>query len=128
MTTVSDFWPFTDEQRRFQQTTRSFAEKEIRPLVKELDETARFPQEIYKKMVEEDLFGITIPKKWGGVGADTISYAIVMEELSWGYASVADQCGLVELVSTLLSELGTEAQKKRFLPLLLRKRVGALLP
>lgn len=120
MTTVSDFWPFTDEQRKSQQTTRGFADKEIRPLVKELDETARFPQEIYKKMVKEGLFGITIPKKWGGVDADTISYAIVMEELSWGYASVADQCGLVELVSTLLSELGTEAQKKRFLPPLLR--------
>ncbi len=48
------------------------------------------------------LFGITVPSELGGAGLDTVSYALVMEELSRGYATVADQCGLVELIATLL--------------------------
>lgn len=120
MAVEADFGLLTDGQRDLKQFTRNFAEKEIRPLVKELDESGRFPHEIYQKMAEEGLFGITISTQWGGAGVDTVSYAIVMEELSWGYASVADQCGLIELVATLLSELGTEAQQERFLLPLLR--------
>ena len=65
------------------------------------------------------MFGITMPEALGGAGADVVSYAIVMEELSRGYASVADQCGLVELVGTLLAAHGTPAQQDRYLrPLL----------
>ncbi len=71
-------------------------------------------------MARLGLFGITVPERLGGVGADVVSYAIVMEELSRGYASVADQCGLVELVATLLAEHGTPAQQERYLAPLLR--------
>lgn len=115
-----DFWPLTDEQRILKQKARYFAEREVLPIVKELDVSARFPHEIYRKMAEEGLFGITIPKEWGGIGADTVSYAIVMEELAQGYASIADQCGLLELVPTLLAELGTPSQKGKLIPPLLR--------
>ncbi len=55
-------------------------------------------------MGELGLFGITTPAELGGAGLDTLSYALVMEELSRGYASIADQCGLYELVGTLLLE------------------------
>ena len=51
-----------------------------------------------------------------------LTYAVVMEELSRGYASVADQCGLVELIATLLTEHGTEAQKEKYLRPLLKRR------
>jgi alkylation response protein AidB-like acyl-CoA dehydrogenase len=71
-------------------------------------------------MAEVGLLGITIPADLGGIGADTLAYALVMEELSWGYASIADQCGLVEIDATLLAELGTPAQQERFLLPLLR--------
>ena len=50
-------------------------------------------------MAAQGLFGITAPVDYGGGGLDCLAYAIVMEELSRGYSSVADQCGLVELVS-----------------------------
>jgi alkylation response protein AidB-like acyl-CoA dehydrogenase len=110
----------TEEQRIIQQTARRFAEKEIQPFAKELDESSSFPQEIYTKMAEAGLFGITIPLEWGGAGTDNQTYAIVMEELAWGYASVADQCGLVELVATLLFELGTDAQKENYLPAIIQ--------
>jgi alkylation response protein AidB-like acyl-CoA dehydrogenase len=57
------------------------------------------------------LFGIGVPEPMGGPGFDTLAYAIVMEELARGYASVADQCGLVELISSLLVRHGTAAQR-----------------
>jgi hypothetical protein len=69
------------------------------------------------------LFGITIPEALGGAGADALAYAVVMEELARGYASVADQCGLAELVGTLLAEHGTPDQHSRYLrPLLAADR------
>ena len=71
-------------------------------------------------MADLGMFGITVPEALGGVGADVVSYACVMEELSRGYASVADQCGLVELVATLLAEHGTAEQQERYLRPLLR--------
>ena len=105
------------------ETARLFADREIRGIAAELDETERFPSEIYKKMAQLGMFGITVPDELGGAGADAVSYAHVMEELSRGYASVADQCGLVELVGTLLSTHGTPEQQETYLrPLLAADR------
>ena len=74
-------------------------------------------------MAELGLFGITVPAEVGGAGMDALAYAVVMEELSRGYASVADQCGLVELAGTLLSRHGTPAQRERWLAPILGGRV-----
>ena len=63
-------------------------------------------------MGELGLFGITVPDDYGGAGLDTFAYAIVMEELSRGYASIADQCGVIELIGTLLTRYGTPQQIK----------------
>ena len=88
-------------------TARRFADTRVKPAARELDETESFPTEIYAEMAELGLFGITVPEEFGGAGLDALSYALVMEELSRGYASVADQCGLVELIGTLLSVHGS---------------------
>ena len=109
-----------DRHRLMRETARAFAEREIRPVAAELDETEAFPAELYGKMAALGMFGITVPEALGGAGADAVSYALVMEELSRGYASVADQCGLVELVATLLTEHGTPEQQERYLKPLLR--------
>ena len=102
---------------------RRFADEVIRPVAGELDESERFPAEIYDQMAELGLFGIAVPAELGGAGMDTTAYALVMEELSRGYASVADQCGLVELIGTLLTRYGTDPQRDRWLrPLLQGKR------
>jgi len=103
----------THEQVR--DMTRQFTQEVIRPLAEELDRDSRFPAEIYDQMAELGLFGIGVPEEMGGPGFDTLTYALVMEELSRGYASVADQCGLVELISTLLVRHGTEIQRKQWL-------------
>ena len=95
---------------------RDFANEVIRPVAGELDREERFPAEIYGQMAELGLFGICVPETMGGSGFDTLAYAVVMEELSRGYSSVADQCGLVELVSTLLVRHGTRRQSDRLLP------------
>ena len=108
----------THEQIR--DTTRRFAQEVIRPLAEELDREERFPAEIYKQMGELGLFGITVPEEFGGAGLDVTAYALVMEELSRGYASVADQCGLLELVGTLLSVHGTDEQRAKYMEPLLR--------
>jgi alkylation response protein AidB-like acyl-CoA dehydrogenase len=104
-----------DRHRMMRETARVFAEREIRPVAAELDESEGFPAELYDKLARLGMFGITVPEEMGGAGADVGSYARVMEELSRGYASVADQCGLVELVGTLLAEHGTQAQRTRYL-------------
>jgi alkylation response protein AidB-like acyl-CoA dehydrogenase len=105
------------------EAARQFAQREIAPLAVELDASGRFPAEIYARMAGLGMFGITVPEALGGVGADVLAYAEVMETLSSGYASVADQCGLVELVGTLLAEHGTREQQARYLrPLLKAER------
>ncbi|NLU71417.1 acyl-CoA dehydrogenase [Streptomyces sp. HNM0575] len=101
---------------------RDFAAKEIAPIVEELDSTERFPEEIYAQMGELGLMGVTVPETDGGAGGLVGDYVAVMEELSYGYASVADQCGLVELVASLLVGFGTPEQKDRYLPGLISGR------
>ena len=94
-------------------TARRFAEDVVKPVAADLDRDETFPAEIYARMGELGLFGITVPEEHGGAGLDSFAYAIVMEELSRGYASVADQCGLVELIGTLLTRYGTPEQLQR---------------
>jgi alkylation response protein AidB-like acyl-CoA dehydrogenase len=95
---------------------RKFADEAVRPKAEALDRDERFPREIYQQMGELGLFGITVPSELGGAGLDSYAYAIVMEELSRGYASVADQCGVVELIGTLLSRYGSASQQAKWIP------------
>lgn len=111
----------TDTQLQVRDMARSFADEVIRPLAEELDREERFPSEIYDEMAKLGLFGIGVPEAMGGPGFDTLTYAVVMEELSRGYASVADQCGLLELISSLLVRHGTDEQRK-LLPEILSMR------
>ncbi|QDC01510.1 acyl-CoA dehydrogenase family protein [Mesorhizobium sp. 8] len=104
-----------ETQLQVRDMARQFAEEVIRPAAEGLDRDERFPAELYQQMGELGLFGIGVPEAMGGPGFDTLTYALVMEELSRGYASVADQCGLVELISTLLVRHGTEAQRDAWL-------------
>ncbi|GBR08489.1 acyl-CoA dehydrogenase family protein [Acetobacter oeni] len=101
-----------ETQEQVRDTARDFADEVIRPVAEALDREERFPAEIYEEMAKVGLFGIGVPEEFGGPGFDTLTYAVVMEELSRGYASIADQCGLVELISTLLVRHGTDVQKK----------------
>ncbi|MGH1480908.1 MAG: acyl-CoA dehydrogenase family protein [Geminicoccales bacterium] len=105
----------TETHLQVRNMARDFADQTIRPAVEALDREERFPTEIYQQMAELGLFGIGVPEAMGGPGFDTLTYALVMEELSRGYASIADQCGLVELISTLLVRHGDDGQRQRWL-------------
>lgn len=111
----------SDERyQAIQDMVREFADGEIRPKANELDESEAFPEELYSQMANLGLFGITVPEAYGGLGADCRTYAIVMEELSRGYSSIADQCGLIELLGSLLTVHGSDEQRERYLKPLLR--------
>ncbi len=114
------------EHQQVADMVRRFADEVIRPEADRLDREESFPREIYQKMAENGLFGITVPEELGGPGLDCLAYSIVMEELSRGYSSVADQCGLVELLTTLLSKYGTKDQQEKWMaPLISAEKFGA---
>jgi alkylation response protein AidB-like acyl-CoA dehydrogenase len=114
------------EHQQVADMTRRFANQVIRPEAERLDREEAFAGEIYQEMAQNGLFGITVPDSYGGAGLDCLAYSIVMEELSRGYASVADQCGLIELFGTLLCKYGTEGQKAEWIgPLIRAEKRGA---
>lgn len=117
----------TKEQLMIQQMVRDFAEREIEPLASVFDKEGRFPEEIVVKLGEVGVMGMTVPKEYGGAGADTVSYTIAIEEISRACAST----GVIVSVNNSLAcypllTFGTEEQKKRFLaPLARGQRLGA---
>src|SRR5271156_3721059 len=106
----------TEEQSLLQKTVREFAQAEVRPLAKELDETGRFPRELIRKAAELGLTGVAFPEDEGGAGFDHIAYSIVIEEISRCCAST----GVILSVQNSLfcdpiHRFGTPEQKKKFL-------------
>ena len=106
---------------------KEFAEKEIEPVAAELDQKEEYPIQILKKMAQLGLLGITIPPEYGGAGADTISYALVIEEISQKCASTGVITSVHNsLVAGPIMKYGTENQKKKYLPLLATgEKIGA---
>src|SRR5690348_2915460 len=104
-----------DDAGPLREMIADFVADRIVPVVPALDAKSQFPADLYREMAGLNLFGITVPVEYGGVGARALDYLHVMEGLSFGYASVADQCGLVELVTTLLATYGTPEQRARYL-------------
>ena len=106
---------------------RTFAENEVKPLAQELDEQERFPTETVEKMAAYGFLGIPVPKEWGGQGADTLAYAICVEELS----RVCATTGVIVSAHTSLCadpirKYGTQEQKEKYLvPLAAGRSLGA---
>jgi short-chain 2-methylacyl-CoA dehydrogenase len=105
------------EQRLIQETVRDFARAEVAPVAEELDRTKSFPYEIVAKLGELGLMGIPFPQEYGGGGADTLSYAIAIEELARVDASVCITVAAHTSLGTMPIYLwGTEEQKRDWLP------------
>jgi butyryl-CoA dehydrogenase len=106
----------SEEQLLLQKSVREFAETEVRPVAKELDESGRFPRELFKKAAEIGLTGIALPEDEGGAGFDHVAYTIVIEEISRCCAST----GVILSVQNSLycdpiHRFGTAEQKEKFL-------------
>lgn len=91
-------------------------EAEVRPTVKQRDREERFPSEEIKKLAELGCCGMMTPEEWGGPGLDTLSYALMLEEVARVDAGMATSLGVTNsAVQVPLLKFGTEAQKKKYL-------------
>src|SRR5215210_6776068 len=107
----------TDEQRLLRDTVRDFARQEVAPAAEELDRTKAFPYELVEKMGGLGLMGIPFPEEHGGGGADTLSYALAVEELTRIDSSVAITMAAHTSLGTMPIHLwGTDEQKDDWLP------------
>src|SRR5436305_2909252 len=118
---------FTEDQELRRRSVREFAETEIRPHVREWDETQHFPAELMPKLAALGLLGIQFPEEYGGAAMSAIDYCICIEELARvdpGVAlSVAAHNGLC---SAHIFLFGSEAQKQTYLtPLVRGAKIGA---
>jgi alkylation response protein AidB-like acyl-CoA dehydrogenase len=95
---------------------RDFVEREIIPVVQQLDHDDEYPTQIVAKMKELGFFGFAIPEEYGGSGLDYETYAMCCEEIARGWMSVTGVINTHFIVSYLIEKFGTDEQKKRFLP------------
>jgi butyryl-CoA dehydrogenase len=117
----------TQDQREIQALTRDFARAEIDPHAAQWDRDHHFPRELFTKLAELGLMGACIPEEYGGAGADFLSYALVLEELSRADAGVGVTVAVHTSAATLpILSFGTDEQKSRFVPPLARgEHLGA---
>jgi alkylation response protein AidB-like acyl-CoA dehydrogenase len=108
----------SEEQVAFRKVIQEFVRDHIRPVAREWEHEGTYPTPIVAKMKEMGLFGITVPEEYGGLGLDTVSMAIVFEEISRAWMGVAGIIGSHSLSARMISRVGTEEQKQRWLPLL----------
>lgn len=96
---------------------REFAEKEVRPLAREIDRTEEFSVHLTKRMGELGLFGISIPKEYGGRGLDYMSFIVAVEELARVDSSQASTLAAHNALGIMpIYTFGTEEQKQKYLP------------
>ena len=118
----------TEAQRLLRNTMRAFARAEIDPIADEIDRDDRWPGELWPKLGELGVLGITVPERFGGAGIDLLSGVLVIEELAKVSASVALSYGAhANLCANNLAANGTDEQRARYLPPLCSgEAVGAL--
>ena len=110
-------YELTHEQELVRQTVRDFAVSRVAPVAEELDREERFPYELVAELAELGLMGIPIAEEYGGAGADTVSYAIAIEELTRIDSSVAITVAAHTSLGTMPIYLfGNDAQKEEWLP------------
>lgn len=107
---------FSDEYTMVQKMYRDFAEKEIKPIASEIDETERFPKENVEKMAKMGMLGIPFPEAYGGEEGDHLSYVFAVEELSKVCASTGVTLSAhTSLCAAPIYDWGTEEQKQKYL-------------
>ena len=120
-------YKLSEEQLEMQQMFREFAEKEVAPVAIEMDENHQFPEENVEKMKELGFFGIPFDEEYGGIGLDTLTYVLCVEELSKACASTGVIVSAhTSLGADCINKFGNEEQKEKFLtPLASGEKLGA---
>jgi acyl-CoA dehydrogenase len=107
----------TPEQQELKEWAHGFAEREIRPVAAHYDEAEEMPWDVLKRAAKAGLLSFAIPEEYGGAGLGSIlDQLIVNEELFWGCAGIATAMGGVGLAALPILEMGSEAQKREWLP------------
>lgn len=104
------------EQEQILNMVRDFCKKEIAPVAQKLEHANEYPHEIVEKMKELGFFGLTIPEEYGGYGVDYVTYALIIEEITRNWMSVAGIINSHLIMAFIVEKFGTEEQKKHFLP------------
>ncbi|HEX7713399.1 MAG TPA: acyl-CoA dehydrogenase family protein [Bacillota bacterium] len=106
----------TEEQQMIKDLARRIADEKIAPKAQEWDETGEFPWEVMKVLAESDLFGVYLPEEYGGLGGGVFEQCLVVEELSRACSGVAVSYAASGLGASPILVLGSEEQKKKYLP------------
>jgi butyryl-CoA dehydrogenase len=115
---------FTEQHEALRQKVRAFAEREIAPVARQLDEESRFPWDNVRKMADLGFLGVNVPERYGGLGLDYLSYMLVIEELARVDVSHALTVSAHSTLGTSpILNFGSEDQKRRYVPLLAQGRV-----
>ena len=116
----------TKEQELIRKSLREFTEAEVQPLAAETDRLEKYPADTIDQLFRYGVMGMCVPKQYGGAGADPLSAAIVVEELSKACASTGDIVATHNgLCCDPIITYGTEEQKQKYLPMLCNGKVGA---
>ena len=117
---------FSDEQQMLREAAREFADGEIGPIAQQIDEKSEIPDDLRRKLRENSFFSLLIPREYGGIEVDAVSYVLVMEELSRVSAAVGITISVHNSVAAgPIRMFGSAAQKSKWLPLLSDKLLGA---
>jgi butyryl-CoA dehydrogenase len=116
----------SEEQQLLQASVREFAEEVVRPRAAPIDQTGEFPRATFAQAGDLGLAGVAVPTEWGGSGMDSVSYAIVIEEISRACANMGVILSVNNsLVCDPIEKFGNDDQKKRFLvPLARGEKLG----
>ena len=117
----------SEKHRIVRRSVRTFCERELRPIAKEIDQEARFPWEVVEKMGQLGYFGVQVPRVLGGADLDSLSYAIIIEEISRVCASLGLCVTVHNSVAVYpIMAFGSNEQKQKWVPPLARgEKIGA---
>ena len=124
MATLADL-ELSDEETAIVEVVRDFVDRDVRPVVRDLEHANTYPAELIETMKQLGIFGLAIPEPYGDVAVSTPSYAMVTEELARGWMSLAGAMGGHTVVAKLLLEFGTPEQRDRYLPAMATGEVRA---
>ncbi len=105
-----------DEEQALVDAVRTFVDKEVLPVVADLEHDDVYPEDLIEQMKEMGLFGLTIPEPYSPGQVSTACFARVTEELSRGWVSLAGAMGSHSVISYLIGRFGTQVQKDHYLP------------
>ena len=110
----------TDQQKQMVGAVRDFVQREVVPVASKYDHGDEYPADLVDKLAEMGLFGAVVPKEYGGLELDNVTFAMIIEELCKGWMSLSGTLGSHSIMTYCIANFGTPEQKERLLPAIAR--------